>query len=134
MIKYAIFLAVVLALAAFAHLFSLWVRWSRLAMLRRGRIRPALPLRYRLLDPREHSVFLGRAQYGHGLRHLTRRARARDGTAYRRARRLGHTASPAGAAYPAFVPPPRRSPDPMPSEDHPEGRRPGRSSEGGRPN
>ena len=53
----------------FAHLFSLWLRWSRLAMLRHaGRIRPALPLRYCLLDPREHSMFLGRAQYGHGLR------------------------------------------------------------------
>jgi type IV secretion system protein VirD4 len=102
MIKYAIILAVVLALAAvfawaflparhlpgnrarylrirlhlrlhpgqgFTHLFSLWLRWSRLAMLRSaGRIRPALPLRYRLLDPRGHSVFLGRAQYRHGLR------------------------------------------------------------------
>ena len=32
------------------------------------RIRPALPWRYRLLDPREHSMFVGRAQYGHGLR------------------------------------------------------------------
>ena len=31
-------------------------------------IRPSLPLRYRLLDPREHSVFLGRAHYRHGLR------------------------------------------------------------------
>ena len=36
----------------FAHVFSLWLRWGRLAMLRRaGRIRPALPLRYRLIDP-----------------------------------------------------------------------------------
>ena len=53
----------------FAHLCSLWLRWGRLAMLRRsGRIRPALPLRYRLIDPREHSVFLGRAHYRHGLR------------------------------------------------------------------
>src|SRR2546429_3807116 len=102
MIKYAIIMAVVLALAAvftwaflparhlpgnrarylrirlhlrlhpgqgFTHLFSLWLRWSRLAVLRSsGRIRPALPLRYRLLDPRGHSVFLGRAQYRHGLR------------------------------------------------------------------
>ena len=50
-------------------LFSLWLRWGRLAVLRRsGRIRPALPLRYRLIDPREHSVFLGRAHYRHGLR------------------------------------------------------------------
>jgi type IV secretion system protein VirD4 len=102
LIKCAIFLAVVLALAAvfawaflparhlpsnrarhlrvrlhlrlhpgkgFAHLFSLWLRWGRVAMLRRsGRIRPALPLRYRLIDPRQHSVFLGRAHYRHGLR------------------------------------------------------------------
>ena len=53
----------------FTHAFSLWLRWSRFAVLRRsGRIRPALPLRYRFLDPREHSVFLGRAHYRHGLR------------------------------------------------------------------
>ena len=32
----------------FAHLFSLWLRWGRFAVLRRSsRIRPALPLRYR---------------------------------------------------------------------------------------
>ena len=53
----------------FAHVFSLWLRWCRFAVLRRsGQIRPALPLRYRLLDPREHSVFLGRAHYRHRLR------------------------------------------------------------------
>ena len=53
----------------FAHVFSLWLRWSRFAVLRRsGRIRSSLPLRYRFLDPREHSVFLGRAHYRHGLR------------------------------------------------------------------
>ena len=53
----------------FAHVFSLWLRWSRFAVLRRsGQIRPALPLRYSLLDPREHSVFLGRAHYRHQLR------------------------------------------------------------------
>ena len=53
----------------FAHLFTLHLRWSRFAALRRSsRIRPALPLRYRILDPREHSVFLGRAHYRHGLR------------------------------------------------------------------
>ena len=52
----------------FAHLFSLWLRWGRLAALRRSRrIRPALPLRYRILDPREHSVDLGRAHYRHRL-------------------------------------------------------------------
>ena len=48
--------------------FSLWLRWGRLAALRRsGRIRPSLPLRYRILDPREHSVDLGRAHYRHRL-------------------------------------------------------------------
>jgi type IV secretion system protein VirD4 len=53
----------------FAHLFSLWLRWSRFAVLRRsGQVRPALPPRYSLLDPREHSVFLGRAHYRHQLR------------------------------------------------------------------
>ena len=53
----------------FATIVSLWLRWGRLAALRRsGRIRPTLPLRYRILDPREHSVFLGRAHYRHGLR------------------------------------------------------------------
>ena len=53
----------------FAHLFSLWVRWGRLAALRRSaRIRPSVPLRYRITCPGEHSVFLGRAQYRHGLR------------------------------------------------------------------
>ena len=101
-IKYAIVLAVVLILAAFAvwaflparhlpgnrarhlrirlhlrlhpgkgvaHSFSLHLRWGRCAALRRsGRIRPSLPLRYRLIDSREHSVFLGRAHYRHGLR------------------------------------------------------------------
>jgi type IV secretory pathway TraG/TraD family ATPase VirD4 len=52
----------------FAHVFSLWLRWGRLAVLRRSsRIRPSLPLRYRLFDPREHCVFLGRAHYRHGL-------------------------------------------------------------------
>ena len=50
-------------------MFSLWLRWGRFAPLRRSsRIRPALPLRYRILDPREHSVFLGRAHYRHRLR------------------------------------------------------------------
>ena len=52
----------------FAHLFSLWLRWGRLAVLRRsGRIRPSLPLWYRIADPRQHSVFLGRAHYRHKL-------------------------------------------------------------------
>ena len=52
----------------FAHIFSLWLRWGRLAALRRsGRIRPSLPPWYRIADPGQHSVFLGRAQYRHGL-------------------------------------------------------------------
>jgi type IV secretory pathway TraG/TraD family ATPase VirD4 len=52
----------------FAHIFSLWLRWSRFAVLRRSsQIRPALPWRYSLLDPGEHSVFLGRAHYRHRL-------------------------------------------------------------------
>jgi type IV secretion system protein VirD4 len=52
----------------FAHIFSLHLRWGRLPALRRsGRIRPSLPLRYRILDPREHSVDLGRAHYRHRL-------------------------------------------------------------------
>jgi type IV secretory pathway TraG/TraD family ATPase VirD4 len=53
----------------FAHLFSLWLRWGRMATLRRSRrIRPSLPMRYRFACPAEHSVFLGRAHYWHGLR------------------------------------------------------------------
>jgi len=53
----------------FAHLFSLWLHWGQLAVLRRSRrIRPCLPLRYRIACPAGHSVFLGRAQYRHGLR------------------------------------------------------------------
>ncbi len=36
----------------FAHLFSLWLRWGRLAALRRsGRIRALLPLWYRIAGP-----------------------------------------------------------------------------------
>jgi type IV secretory pathway TraG/TraD family ATPase VirD4 len=53
----------------FAHVFSLWLRWGRLSSLRRsGRIRRRLPLWFRIVDPRQHSVFLGRAHYRHGLR------------------------------------------------------------------
>ncbi len=53
----------------FAHAFSLWLRWSRLAALRRsGRTRALLPLWYRIAGPHQHSVFLGRAHYRHGLR------------------------------------------------------------------
>ena len=53
----------------FAHVFSLWLRWGRFAALRRsGRIRALLPLWYRIAEPHQHSVFLGRAHYRHGLR------------------------------------------------------------------
>jgi hypothetical protein len=53
----------------FAHVFSLWLRWGRLAALRRsGRIRPNLPLWYRTAYPGEHSVFLGRATTGTACR------------------------------------------------------------------
>ena len=52
----------------FATIFSLWLRWGRLAALRRsGRIRRSLPLWYRICDARQHSVFLGRAHYRHRL-------------------------------------------------------------------
>ena len=52
----------------FAHAASLWLRWGRLAALRRSaRIRRTLPLWYRILTPAAHSVFLGRAHYRHGL-------------------------------------------------------------------
>ena len=53
----------------FAHVFSLWLRWGRLAALRRsGRIRPSLPVWHRIAEPHQHSVSLGRAHYRHGLR------------------------------------------------------------------
>ena len=53
----------------FATIFGLWLRWGRLAALRRsGRIRRSLPLWYRLLAPGECSVFAGRAHWRHGLR------------------------------------------------------------------
>jgi type IV secretion system protein VirD4 len=52
----------------FATIVSLWLRWGRLAALRRSaRIRRSLPLWYRIGDPRQHSVFLGRAHYRHRL-------------------------------------------------------------------
>jgi type IV secretion system protein VirD4 len=53
----------------FAHVVSLWLRWGRVAVLHRSRrIRPCLPLWYRIGCPGEHSVLLGRAHYRHGLR------------------------------------------------------------------
>jgi type IV secretion system protein VirD4 len=53
----------------FATIFGLWLRWGRLAALRRSaRIRRSLPWHLRALFPGEHSVFLGRAHWRHGLR------------------------------------------------------------------
>jgi hypothetical protein len=53
----------------FATVVGLWLRWGRLAALRRSaRIRPSLPWWLRALVPGEQSVFLGRAHWRHGLR------------------------------------------------------------------
>jgi type IV secretion system protein VirD4 len=53
----------------FATILGLHLRWGRLAALRRsGRIRRTLPVWARALWPGEHSVFLGRAHWRHGLR------------------------------------------------------------------
>jgi type IV secretion system protein VirD4 len=53
----------------FTTILGLWLRWGRLAALRRSaRIRRSLPLWVRALWPGEHSVFLGRAHWRHGLR------------------------------------------------------------------
>ena len=48
---------------------GLWLRWGRFAAYRHsGRIRALLPRWYRLTTPDCHSVYLGTAQYRHGLR------------------------------------------------------------------
>jgi len=53
----------------FATVFSLWLWWGRFAMLRRSRrIRRSLPLWRRAVAPGQHSVFLGRAHWRHGVR------------------------------------------------------------------
>jgi type IV secretion system protein VirD4 len=53
----------------FATIVGVWLRWGRLAAVRRSaRIRRSLPFWVRLLVPGEHSVFLGRAHWRHGLR------------------------------------------------------------------
>ena len=52
-----------------ATAFELWLRWGRLAAWRHsGRSRRSLTAWQRLCHPREHSIFLGRAHYRHGLR------------------------------------------------------------------
>jgi len=52
-----------------ATLVELHRHWGRLASARKARYaRPNLTRTERLLKPSEHSVFLGRAQYGHALR------------------------------------------------------------------
>jgi type IV secretion system protein VirD4 len=51
-----------------AALWTLWWRWGRLASFRQSdRVRPTLTWRERL-NPREHSIYLGRAQYGRKIR------------------------------------------------------------------
>jgi type IV secretion system protein VirD4 len=53
----------------FATTTELWLRWSRFAMWRRSQhIRPELSAWQRFRHPGEHSAFVGRAQYRHGLR------------------------------------------------------------------
>jgi type IV secretion system protein VirD4 len=48
---------------------ELWLRWGRFAAFRRSRsTRPSLPVWRRARDPGEHSIVLGRANYGHRLR------------------------------------------------------------------
>jgi type IV secretory pathway TraG/TraD family ATPase VirD4 len=52
-----------------ATVFELWARWGRLAcFLRSRRSRRSLPLWVRAVSADAHSVRLGRAQLGHGLR------------------------------------------------------------------
>jgi type IV secretion system protein VirD4 len=53
----------------FATTWELWLRWGRLASLRRsGRIRRSLSFVERAGWPQLHSIWLGRAQYRHRLR------------------------------------------------------------------
>jgi hypothetical protein len=61
----------------YATVLELWLRWSRFACFCQSRrARPSLSPWRRMTHPGEHSVFVGRAQYRHGLRlaiqeHLT---------------------------------------------------------------
>jgi len=53
----------------FACLPELWYAWGRFASFREsGRCRPGLPRWQLIISPAAHSVFLGRAQWRHGLR------------------------------------------------------------------
>lgn len=53
----------------FASGFSLWLRWGRMASFRESRrVRPSLPAWVRLLYPRTHSQYLGRAHWWRTLR------------------------------------------------------------------
>ena len=66
----------------FATIFGLWLRWGRLAALRRsGRIRRSLPLWYRMLAPGECSVFAGPGALAARAAGPAGRARAGDGAA-----------------------------------------------------
>jgi hypothetical protein len=48
---------------------GLWLRWGRFAAFRRGRrSRPSLPAWVRFCFPDQHSLLIGRAHLGHGLR------------------------------------------------------------------
>jgi type IV secretory pathway TraG/TraD family ATPase VirD4 len=52
-----------------ASVLELWLRWSRFGAFRTSsRSRYSLGFWDRALHPSEHSIFLGRAHYGHGLR------------------------------------------------------------------
>ena len=53
----------------FATVWELWLRWGRLATLRKSaRSRRSLNLWQRVRRPGAHSVFVGRAHYRHALR------------------------------------------------------------------
>ncbi len=52
--------------ATVIELFWHWSRWASWRLSRKAR--PSLPARHRLRYPDEHSVFLGRAHYRHGVR------------------------------------------------------------------
>ena len=52
-----------------ATILELHLKWGRLSAFRQSKLtRPDLPWLYRLTHPQAHSVYLGRAQLGHGVR------------------------------------------------------------------